>query len=823
MKLTKRILAASLSLLLVLPTMAPALAEEDPSNPGVTEPAAPTEEELAAARTALQTAVNKEINYAAYKEGTTADFATALEAAKIVLANEDATLEAMQNAVADMEEAKASLELIDGLAGAFAADNNAATMNIAGNGVIQMDWTYADVYPIDLSKCDLTKTYVAFTLTVGSENADVPVGDAFRTGRLSLRSAQTEGENNVLYDVAQRLPNLVAGANEIKICLADFTGTTGSMDWSKLERIRLYFDSTNGKTGPFTMKMENIRIIDETPADYKPVEGAVATFRDEKVYENAGGTDKTLPTNWVATTPVDLSGKDLSQVYLMVDYTLTNDTGLADDVVFNAGYFRLRCADTGAEPDGENNVGYSLKDLMDRGIIEQPVAGKNSVKIPLKDFNTTKGTMDWSTLNRFRMYFDNLPVDLEAGKLTLKFDSINIVDENVELPEGVLGVFANTTVLSEEEKALQIDWVKSGTVIDASKDFAHNYLCLTLNLTNNSDVADADAFKTGYIRLRSADTEGQENAIGASIAKLITDGVIDALKSGENSLVIPLSAFDDEVGEMDWANIDRFRLYIDSAKGAAGDFGMDVENVMIRNVPVDPTIVGTFSKAEKEYTATKATLDTLWVDADAPMDLTDVDEQETYLELVFALTNETGVADADAFKTGKILLASPNTPSEADTVGENSVSVSIAALIEDGVIDPLESGDTVNVLKVPYNLFKAEKGTFDPANVTRFHFFIDSTNQVEGTVGMDIWSVTMIDPTKEVIEPDVVYGDLTGDGEVKAEDALKALQAATGKVNLTEKEVVAADVDNASGVSANDALLILQYATQKILTFPVQA
>ena len=69
---------------------------------------------------------------------------------------------------------------------------------------------------------------------------------------------------------------------------------------------------------------------------------------------------------------------------------------------------------------------------------------------------------------------------------------------------------------------------------------------------------------------------------------------------------------------------------------------------------------------------------------------------------------------------------------------------------------------------------------------------------------------------------EIVYGDLTGDGEVKAEDALKALQAATGKITLTDKETAAADVDTTEGVSANDALLILQYATQKIFVFPVE-
>ncbi|MGI6264835.1 MAG: discoidin domain-containing protein [Acutalibacteraceae bacterium] len=62
-------------------------------------------------------------------------------------------------------------------------------------------------------------------------------------------------------------------------------------------------------------------------------------------------------------------------------------------------------------------------------------------------------------------------------------------------------------------------------------------------------------------------------------------------------------------------------------------------------------------------------------------------------------------------------------------------------------------------------------------------------------------------------------GDVDGSGAVTAADALMALQAATGKILLTEREQTAADVDGKPGVSAADALLILQYATGKITAF----
>ena len=69
----------------------------------------------------------------------------------------------------------------------------------------------------------------------------------------------------------------------------------------------------------------------------------------------------------------------------------------------------------------------------------------------------------------------------------------------------------------------------------------------------------------------------------------------------------------------------------------------------------------------------------------------------------------------------------------------------------------------------------------------------------------------------------VKYGDVNGDGFIKADDALLALQASVGKVTLTQKQTLAADVDNNPNVTANDALLILQYSVGKLTVFPVES
>lgn len=59
-------------------------------------------------------------------------------------------------------------------------------------------------------------------------------------------------------------------------------------------------------------------------------------------------------------------------------------------------------------------------------------------------------------------------------------------------------------------------------------------------------------------------------------------------------------------------------------------------------------------------------------------------------------------------------------------------------------------------------------------------------------------------------------GDVNGDGDLTAQDALLALQSATQKITLDESARQAADVDGDDGVTGTDALLILQAATGKI-------
>ncbi len=59
-------------------------------------------------------------------------------------------------------------------------------------------------------------------------------------------------------------------------------------------------------------------------------------------------------------------------------------------------------------------------------------------------------------------------------------------------------------------------------------------------------------------------------------------------------------------------------------------------------------------------------------------------------------------------------------------------------------------------------------------------------------------------------KPTGTYGDMDGDGQITANDALAILRASVGMADLADEERVIADVDNDGDITANDALAILR-------------
>ncbi|MBR6549519.1 MAG: hypothetical protein IKT68_08275, partial [Clostridia bacterium] len=76
---------------------------------------------------------------------------------------------------------------------------------------------------------------------------------------------------------------------------------------------------------------------------------------------------------------------------------------------------------------------------------------------------------------------------------------------------------------------------------------------------------------------------------------------------------------------------------------------------------------------------------------------------------------------------------------------------------------------------------------------------------------------------KNVVPPvEILYGDVDGDGNVSAADALEVLKAVVGKSTLTDDQTKAADTDGNGKIEAGDALNILKKVVNKIDKFPVE-
>jgi parallel beta-helix repeat protein len=96
------------------------------------------------------------------------------------------------------------------------------------------------------------------------------------------------------------------------------------------------------------------------------------------------------------------------------------------------------------------------------------------------------------------------------------------------------------------------------------------------------------------------------------------------------------------------------------------------------------------------------------------------------------------------------------------------------------------------------------------------NFAIDMYGNTRGADG--VWDRGAI----EYVEGVILYGDVSGEGEVSAYDAALTAQAAVGLITLTADQTKAADVSGEGEVSAYDAALIAQYAVGLIDKFPVE-
>ena len=130
-----------------------------------------------------------------------------------------------------------------------------------------------------------------------------------------------------------------------------------------------------------------------------------------------------------------------------------------------------------------------------------------------------------------------------------------------------------------------IGWqgVDSGAVDFTShplKD-VHLRMVLTIKQTGDTIIDDKSAYRGGYIKLRSADKNG-ENSVGWGVGGM-------NLKTGVNYIDIPItSAPGTRSGDIDWSTVNSINMYIDSLNNYEGPFEITLENVMVVDTGLNP-------------------------------------------------------------------------------------------------------------------------------------------------------------------------------------------------------------------------------------------
>lgn len=319
----------------------------------------------------------------------------------------------------------------------------------------------------------------------------------------------------------------------------------------------------------------------------------LATFRDfEQTYtiENTASSKKTLYANWTRLDdgiPLDLSGKDLSRCYLQMNIHLEKSgTGESDSTLFRNGMIKLRSVDDPNEQNGYWWVGnLSLK------------TGDNPVSLKLSDLTGGSGStvtaINWSQVDRILTYIDS--VNRYEGRFSMTMSGVRIVEE---LPNGypeaemvtspqqmaTFDGFEKTYTVENTDtskKTLYANWTKldgEGPVDLSGVDLSNSYLQMNVRLTKSGTTeSDSTLFRSGMIKLRSVDDPNEQNGYWW-VGNL-------NLKTGNNTISLKLSELTGGSGgsvtAINWSQVDRILMYIDSLNQYEGTFSMTISDAKI--------------------------------------------------------------------------------------------------------------------------------------------------------------------------------------------------------------------------------------------------
>ena len=809
-------------------------------------------------KTALQREINWELDETLYTEDSLAAYQQAKQSAQTVLDDPVATQSQVTRMAQTLKQAR--LDLVEtNVVATFSAFEKTYATGDGGQQSLYANWTQSDEAPLDFTKYDMgqLRLQIRFTLTKPADLEETV--DMFNHyGFIKLRSLDTPNENNYGWQFTTSDSNKIRlheGDNELSIPLVNTTGDgytvlrTGEMDWSQVNRIMMMVssDSMQGREGEFALEITDVKVVDlsvnnkekealkalidqavtggdeEAQAAYtRAKEAAQAVYDDEMAsltdIENACTRLETAidVLGGEAFTPADkealkaLVEEDLDEAQYTPATWRTYQRALeAAEAVMENDYASQAVVDDAADTLRQARAGLVELPPVDTSVLEALVKEEIDLS-PYTEASAQSyrdaiaaGQAVLNSESPTQVQVDNAVKAIQAAKesLTEKQEG-DPTDISVTF-SGSNGTYDNLLYGYQ----FYTDW-KAGDGLSAStvsggganlsgsaENGANRNLALQATVTLTAlqeDIDLATCWKQIGVRLRSSQLNGQNRE--AQFYTVTPDMV--QMENGSFTISIPLSEMVTE--NINWGDVKELNIYCElndpyrlEAAGVSPHLRFTLSDVKIAadgsvTEPVD-----------------KAGLAKAIADAEAKLNDGKTYTQETRQALEEAL--------ADAKEVNDSATASQQ---DVDTATAN-LNTAIAALQEEtsNPVDKTQLNAAIQAAQAK----KADGKTYSTDTMTALDEALEAAQELPDTATQE-----EVDAAKDALNAAIDSlrynaGDVDGNGQVTAVDALMVLQAATQKITLDAVEQAAADVNDETGINAADALMVLQAATQKIV------
>ena len=702
--------------------------------------------ELNPDKSALKQAIDTRVRSDVYTQETYAAYQNALAVANSVYASTQATKSMVEEATQDLLDAIEQLTFRD-FGDVLATISDQTATKTKATDILSLNWTNLSEQ-VDLSQEDLNKIYF-FAIVNITRDPNEEVSGLLGNGQIRLRAADADGKERSVY-VNTRTLDLHLGENILYFPLSDMmtVNTDNGMDWSTLNRFRMYIDSVNQFEGPMTMTLTDAQIIRTS----EPAKVKVAVVGDSIT---AGVGASSTSQNYVSQLQNLLGSRYTVQNFGNSGKTCT--TGIGDSYDQTAEY--------------QNSIAFEPD-------VVTIMLGTNDSKTQIWDAAAFE--RDLRAMIETYQSLDSHPIVLIATSPTTYDDGDgnwnirnDVIHDEVAVIQRKVAADMGCPLIETNEKTL--DWTNDNCLSDGvhPNDAGHALLAQLF----------AEGITDAATRVYSFTLAGQT-------------GTID-LEKGTIFVTVPhdtdVTGLTPVFGLMAGATV--------SPEGEA-DFTQ----------PVTYTVTAPDQLTTKEYVVTVTEQAAPAVNKD---DLKKaLDEKITDLT---PYTPQTAQAYTQALEKAQSVYDDPQATQNDVDQALTALNAAKAGLMLRADTTALAAAIAAAEEKVEADYTSESWADFAAALANARTVYADS-NATQNAVDQALADLTAAQNAL-VSKPVYALGDVSGDGEITAADALLALQAATGKLSLNEAEEKAADVNGQPGVTSADALLILQFATQKISHF----